>query len=145
MWACFRSVMGLRCATGPGRVTGSLFLDRFSLLERRSPLMDAGSRRGRWPLNPLIKQRLVGTVVLVALGIVFWPLIFVTPESRDPIVLTTYPKSLLSTVHPSPAPGKLRGRRVARLAEIRRRPTPAHNWLLMKIRVPRLTPLGLRR
>ena len=38
-------------------------------------------------MSPLLKQRVVGTLVLIALGIVFWPLIFVTPESRDPITL----------------------------------------------------------
>ena len=36
-------------------------------------------------MNPILRQRLVGTLVLVALGIVFWPLIFVTPNQRDPI------------------------------------------------------------
>mgnify|MGYP001270873561 CR=1 FL=1 len=36
-------------------------------------------------MNPILRQRLVGTLVLVALGIVFWPLIFVTPDQRDPI------------------------------------------------------------
>lgn len=38
-------------------------------------------------MDPLLRQRLVGTVVLVALGIVFWPLIFVTPEIHEPIIL----------------------------------------------------------
>lgn len=38
-------------------------------------------------MNPLLKQRLVGALVLVALGVVFWPLIFVTPENREPLVL----------------------------------------------------------
>jgi len=38
-------------------------------------------------VNPLLKQRLVGALVLVALGVVFWPLIFVTPENREPLVL----------------------------------------------------------
>lgn len=38
-------------------------------------------------MNPLTKQRLVGTVVLVALGIVFWPLIFDAPDVHDPIAL----------------------------------------------------------
>lgn len=38
-------------------------------------------------MNPLLKQRLVGALVLVALGVVFWPLIFVTPENRGPLVL----------------------------------------------------------
>ena len=36
-------------------------------------------------MNPLLRQRLVGTLVLVALGVVFWPLIFVTPDQRHPI------------------------------------------------------------
>ncbi len=40
-------------------------------------------------MNPLTKQRLVGTVVLVALGIVFWPLIFDAPDVHDPIALRT--------------------------------------------------------
>ena len=38
-------------------------------------------------MNPLTKHRLVGTVVLVALGIVFWPLIFDAPNVHDPIAL----------------------------------------------------------
>ena len=38
-------------------------------------------------MSPLLQQRMVGTLVLIALGIVFWPLIFVTPETRDPIRL----------------------------------------------------------
>ena len=36
-------------------------------------------------MNPILRQRLVGTLVLVALGVVFWPLIFVTPDQSDPI------------------------------------------------------------
>lgn len=43
-------------------------------------------------MNPLIKQRLVGTVVLVALGVVFWPLIFDSPDLHDPIVLQPMPE-----------------------------------------------------
>ena len=38
-------------------------------------------------MNPILRQRLVGTLVLVALGVVFWPLIFVMPDQRDPISL----------------------------------------------------------
>ena len=38
-------------------------------------------------MDPLFRQRLVGILVLVALGIVFWPLIFVPPETREPIIL----------------------------------------------------------
>ena len=38
-------------------------------------------------MDPLFRQRLVGTAVLVALAVVFRSLIFVTPETREPIVL----------------------------------------------------------
>ena len=38
-------------------------------------------------MDPLLRQRLVGTLVLVSLGVVFWPLIFVTPDTREPMVL----------------------------------------------------------
>jgi DedD protein len=43
-------------------------------------------------MDSVLKQRLVGTLVLVALGIVFWPLIFTQPESRDPLVLGPMPE-----------------------------------------------------
>ena len=53
-------------------------------------------------MDPLVRQRLVGTVVLVALGIVFWPLIFVTPETRAPIVLQ--PMSQRPAIDQTPIP-----------------------------------------
>jgi len=53
-------------------------------------------------VDPLFRQRLVGTLVLVALGIVFWPLIFVTPETREPIVLQ--PMSQRPAVDQTPIP-----------------------------------------
>lgn len=37
-------------------------------------------------MNPIIKQRLVGSLLLVALAIVFWPIIFVQPTSDRPFV-----------------------------------------------------------
>lgn len=40
----------------------------------------------------MLKQRLVGILVLVALGIVFWPLIFTPPERREPLVLGPMPE-----------------------------------------------------
>jgi len=43
-------------------------------------------------MDSVLKQRLVGTLVLVALGIVFWPLIFTQPESREPLVLGPMPE-----------------------------------------------------
>ena len=53
-------------------------------------------------MDPLLRQRLVGTLVLVALGVVFWPLIFVTPETRDPIVLQ--PMSQRPVIDQTPIP-----------------------------------------
>ncbi len=34
-------------------------------------------------MNDVLKQRLVGALILVALGVVFWPIIFVEPGERD--------------------------------------------------------------
>ena len=53
-------------------------------------------------MDPLFRQRLVGTLVLVALGIVFWPLIFVPPETREPIVLQ--PMSQRPAIDQTPIP-----------------------------------------
>ena len=53
-------------------------------------------------MDPLFRQRLVGALVLVALGVVFWPLIFVTPETREPIVLQ--PMSQRPAVDQAPIP-----------------------------------------
>ncbi len=33
-------------------------------------------------MNDILKQRLVGALILVALGVVFWPIIFVQPGDR---------------------------------------------------------------
>ena len=53
-------------------------------------------------MDPLFRQRIVGTLVLVALGVVFWPLIFVTPETREPIVLQ--PMSQRPAIDQTPIP-----------------------------------------
>ena len=53
-------------------------------------------------MDPLFRQRLVGTLVLVALGVVFWPLIFVTPDIREPIVLQ--PMSQRPVIDQTPIP-----------------------------------------
>jgi DedD protein len=34
-------------------------------------------------VNDIIKQRLVGALILLALGVVFWPIIFVQPDQRE--------------------------------------------------------------
>ena len=43
-------------------------------------------------MDPIIKQRLVGSLVLVALGIVFWPLIFVDNPGRESISVAPMPE-----------------------------------------------------
>ena len=55
-------------------------------------------------MDPLFRQRVVGTLVLVALGIVFWPLIFVTPETREPIVLQSMSQRPVIDQTPIPEP-----------------------------------------
>lgn len=34
-------------------------------------------------MNEVLKQRLVGALILLALGVIFWPIIFVQPERED--------------------------------------------------------------
>ena len=55
-------------------------------------------------MDPLFRQRLVGALVLVALGVVFWPLIFVAPETREPIVLQTMSQRPAVDQTPIPEP-----------------------------------------
>jgi DedD protein len=42
-------------------------------------------------VNDVLKQRLVGALILVALGVVFWPIIFVEPDSRSSDLDTRIP------------------------------------------------------
>ena len=46
----------------------------------------------------------MGTLVLIALGIVFWPLIVTAPDVRDPIVLAPMPEAPLIDRTPISAP-----------------------------------------
>ncbi len=54
-------------------------------------------------MNDILKQRLVGALILVALGIVFWPIIFVQPEdktaSHQPSIKT--PRSFITPIEVS--------------------------------------------
>ena len=36
-------------------------------------------------MENILKQRLVGALILLALGVVFWPIIFVEPDARQPL------------------------------------------------------------
>ncbi|MFV0276007.1 MAG: SPOR domain-containing protein [Parahaliea sp.] len=42
-------------------------------------------------MKEVLKQRLVGALILVALGVVFWPIIFVEPEQRAPAPVVNIP------------------------------------------------------
>jgi DedD protein len=42
-------------------------------------------------VNDILKQRLVGALILVALGVVFWPIIFVAPEGENKAELRSIP------------------------------------------------------
>ena len=55
-------------------------------------------------MDSVFRQRLVGTLVLIALGIVFWPLIVTAPDVRDPIVLAPMPEAPLIDRTPISAP-----------------------------------------
>jgi len=43
-------------------------------------------------MNPILRQRLVGALVLVALCVVFWPIVFVEPVDQQPIELRPTPE-----------------------------------------------------
>jgi DedD protein len=61
-------------------------------------------------VNDILKQRLVGALILVALGVVFWPIIFVEPGDRSsPGRVEIPPPPLIDTspIEP-PAEGELR-------------------------------------
>ena len=54
-------------------------------------------------MNPVIRQRLVGTLVLLAMAVVFWPIIFVNPEVRTSIVVAEPPPVPVIDTEPLPA------------------------------------------
>ena len=56
------------------------------------------------PMTPLIRQRLVGTLVLIALGIVFWPIIFVDPHSPKMISVPPMPEEPIVDTSELPSP-----------------------------------------
>ncbi len=55
-------------------------------------------------MDPIIKQRLVGSVILLALGTVFWPIVFVEPESTVTMSLAPMPTAPIIDQKPLPAP-----------------------------------------
>ena len=75
-------------------------------------------------MDPLFRQRLVGTLVLVALGVVFWPLIFVTPETREPIVLQPMSQPPAVDQTPIPEPESYKSNVAPKLPEAPKNPSP---------------------
>lgn len=55
-------------------------------------------------MNELLKQRLVGALILVALGVIFWPIIFVEPETEGSPTQRSLPSSPHVSVEPILAP-----------------------------------------
>ena len=75
-------------------------------------------------MDPLFGQRVVGTLVLVALGVVFWPLIFVTPETREPIVLQPMSQRPAIDQTPIPEPESYESAVAPKLPEPPKNPPP---------------------
>lgn len=55
-------------------------------------------------MNEILKQRLVGALILVALGVIFWPIIFVEPESEQTPVQRGLPPGPQVSPEPIGAP-----------------------------------------
>jgi DedD protein len=55
-------------------------------------------------VNDILKQRLVGALILVALGVVFWPIIFVQPEENNIAEVRAIPPAPGVSVAPIDAP-----------------------------------------
>lgn len=61
-------------------------------------------------MNDILKQRLVGALILLALGVVFWPIIFVEPGQRIEVDQSPIPSppQVDTTPIESPDPGQWR-------------------------------------
>jgi len=57
-------------------------------------------------VNDILKQRLVGALILVALGVVFWPIIFVEPGERSSPGRVEIPPPPLIDTSPIEPPGQ---------------------------------------
>jgi len=56
-------------------------------------------------VNDILKQRLVGALILLALGVVFWPIIFVQPENKGGLEQHAFPQAPSVATEPVEAPG----------------------------------------
>ena len=57
-------------------------------------------------MNDILKQRLVGALILVALGVVFWPIIFVEPGERSTVGQVRIPPPPVIDTTPIESPGQ---------------------------------------
>ena len=57
-------------------------------------------------MNDILKQRLVGALILVALGVVFWPIIFVEPGERSAMEQRRIPPPPVVDTTPIEPPGQ---------------------------------------
>lgn len=62
-------------------------------------------------MNDVLKQRLVGALILLALGVVFWPIVFVQPEEKTNLGQRGIPTPPPVAITPidEPGPAGLRG------------------------------------
>jgi DedD protein len=58
-------------------------------------------------VNEVLKQRLVGALILLALGVIFWPIIFVGPGGEEAARHTEMPPVPAVPTDPLEAPGKV--------------------------------------
>lgn len=58
-------------------------------------------------MNDVLKQRLVGALILVALGVIFWPIIFIEPERGDAAMEARIPPRPGVETTPLPSPDKV--------------------------------------
>lgn len=72
-------------------------------------------------MDSIVKQRLVGALILLALGVVFWPIIFVPEAQRLSSVDVDVPASPPVDLSPVPEPDNL-GLRAGRDAAVQRLP-----------------------
>lgn len=69
-------------------------------------------------MDSIVKQRLVGALVLIALGVVFWPIIFVQTPENTPIQLPTMPVRPEFDRTPIPVPASSRAEIEAQLPSL---------------------------
>ena len=71
-------------------------------------------------MNEVLKQRLIGALILVALGVVFWPIIFVEPGQQggaDEVVIPPRPNVTTTPIEPPDMAGLRPSREITRATE----------------------------